>query len=129
MRFKDLEGVYELSGVDNSTQKLTIYGDDVECNTILFVLNDITYKAVENPDDGYRSFCEALKVCKNKVTNRFPSHKVVGKMKNGNCEIIQFFDIKTNEVVLEIGTDNYDDYYPYCVMRWIPQNLAINIGK
>ncbi len=42
---------------------------------------------------------------------------------------IQFFDAVTNKLVLEIGTDNADDYYPYCVMDWHPENLAININK
>ena len=123
---KGLEGVHELSGVDDTVEILKVYGKEQERNVILFILDGITYKAVENPDDGYRSYCKNLVICKDKVSTRFPSHLVVGKMKNGNCTIIQFFDIKTNEVGLEIGTDNYDNYYPYCVMNWNPQNLAIN---
>lgn len=33
-------------------------------------------------------------------------------------DTIQFIDVVTGKVVLEIGTDNTDDYYPYCVMNW-----------
>ena len=44
-------------------------------------------------------------------------------------DTIQFIDVVTGKVVLEVGTDITDDYYPYCVLRWSPQNLAINVGK
>ena len=42
---------------------------------------------------------------------------------------IQFVDVITEKIVLEVGTDNTDDYYPYCVMYWTPENLSINIDK
>ena len=44
-------------------------------------------------------------------------------------DIIQFIDATTGKIVLEVGTDNTAYYYPYCVLHWSPENLAINAGK
>jgi hypothetical protein len=57
----------------------------------------------------------------------------MGKMKDNDTysvnDTIQFIDVVTGKVVLEVGTDNTDDYYPYCVMNWYPENLACNVGR
>jgi hypothetical protein len=42
-------------------------------------------------------------------------------------DTIQFIDVVTGKIVLEIGTDNTDDYYLYCVMNCNPENLVINV--
>ena len=34
--------------------------------------------------------------------------------------------IATGRVVLRVGTDNYDDYYPMCILEFVPQALAAN---
>lgn len=44
-------------------------------------------------------------------------------------DVIQFYDVVTNKIVLELGTESVDDYYPCCVMSWHPENLAININR
>ena len=43
-------------------------------------------------------------------------------------EAMEKVDALTTELscVLEVGTENTDDYYPYCVMSWHPENLYIN---
>ena len=88
---------------------------------------------IEDPDDGYRSHCKELEVCNEVVSNNFPAQKVMGKMKDNDTysvnDTIQFIDVVTGKVVLEVGTDNTDDYYPYCVMNWSPENLACNVGR
>ncbi len=45
------------------------------------------------------------------------------------CDVLQLLDAVTNEVVLEIGTDDFNDYYPCCVMNWYPEKLHINKEK
>ena|SRR5690554_4167382 len=128
MKLKDLVGLHDLSGVDVATE---MYGGDV-VNVVRFVLDGKTYKATEDPDDGYRSYLAEIEVTDEKVTNNFPPQKVVGTMKVAGWyehDTILFIDIVTGKVVLKVGTDDVSDYYPYCVLRWHPENLAINIGR
>lgn len=134
MELKDLVGEHELSGVDTTTEKVKQYGDYYEdCEVVRFVIDGKTYKATEDPDDGYRSYMKELEVTDEKVTNVFPPQKVIGKMKADSDwetnDTIQFIDAVTGKVVLEVGTDNTDDYYPYCVLHWSPENLAVNVGR
>jgi hypothetical protein len=131
MELKDLVGPHELSGVDMAREVITTYGDEKEeVDVVLFILDGITYKAVEDPSDGYRSYCRDVVVCEDKVSNTFPPQQVIASMKEdegySNNDTIQFTDVVTGKVVLQVGTDNHDDYYPYCVMVWNPENLAIN---
>jgi len=121
MKLSDLVGMHELSGVDTTQE------DDVD--VVRFVLDGTTYKATEDPDDGYRSYLKEITVCAEDVSNNFPPQKVVGKMKDGgSSDLIQFIDATTGKVALEVGTDNYNDYYPMCVLSWHPENLACNSG-
>lgn len=133
MELKDLVGEHELSGVDTAKESVKQYGDYHEdCDVVRFIIDGKTYKAIEDPDDGYRSYLNELEVTDEKVANGFPPQKVVGKMKEDKDwetnDIIQFIDSVTNKVVLEIGTENTGDYYPYCVLHWNPENLGINKG-
>lgn len=128
----DLVGKHILSGVDISSEDIKIYSTYEHVNTIKFTLDNVTYKVTEYPDDGYRSHMREIFICNESVSNKFVAHEVIGKMKGSskyeNCEIIQFFDTSTEKVVLEIGTDNSDDYYPSFVMRFNPENLDINVS-
>jgi len=134
MELKNLIGLHKLSGVDTTTERVKKWTDHYEdANVVRFVLGGKTYKAIEDHDDGYRSHCKELVVCDEVVSNNFHPQKVWGKMKDNNTystnDTIQFIDVVTGRVVLEVGTDNTDNYYPYCVMNWNPENLAINKGK
>lgn len=128
MDFKELEGERYLSGVDEVIQEIEKYGYKEDVNIVRFVIDGITYKAIEDPDDGYRSYLSDLETSNETVSNIFEPHKVIVKVKEGE-DIIEFTDSVTNKVVLEIGTDTSCDYYPFCVMYWRPENLACNIGK
>ena len=57
IELKDLVGEFVLTGVDtDSTQYKSEWQDGYEdCNTLSFIFNDITFTAIEDPDDGYRS--------------------------------------------------------------------------
>ena len=125
MELKDLVGIHELSGLDQATFDAG-YGYD-DAVAFHLILDDITYKIMEDPCDGYRSYLGEITVCTDNVTNKFPPQIVEGKMStDAYRDVIIFTDIYTDKIVLEIGTDNCDDYYPCCVMNWQPENLAIN---
>lgn len=133
MELKDLVGIHDLSGVDTTVEKVKIWSSYENVEVVRFVLDGITYKAIENPDDGYRSLCKELLVCNEAVSNKFPPQKVRGSVKgntSGNMhDVIQFYDLISHKLVLEVGTNYVDDYYPCWVMGWYPQNLACNIGR
>ena len=133
MELKDLIGEHYLSGVDLYSQKIKRYGYTDTAEVVRFVLDDKTYKAIEDPDDGYRSYLGELEITDEKISNNFPAQRVIGVMRPNdtysNNNTIEFIDVITNKLVLAVGTDNFDDYYPVCVFEWNPQNLAINIGK
>lgn len=132
MEIKDLVGEHLLSGVDISTEP-TKHKLVESARVIRFVLDGITYKAIEDPDDGELSFLQELKVTDEKIKNTFEPQKVIGKMKDNNTytanDTIQFIDVVTGKIVLEFGTDEVDHFYPYCVMNWSPENLACNVGR
>ena len=48
------------------------------------------------------------------VKNTFPAVK------------LELLDCKTGKTVLEVGTENTDDYYPCFVANWSPENMACN---
>lgn len=129
----DLIGLHKLSGVDYSTEHIKDYGDMQQCNAINFVLDGITYTAVEDANDGYRSAMREIKVSHFKVTNRFKPVKVVGTMRlqidSDGCDILDLIDVITGKIVLSVGTNHLHDYYPSFVYEWTPENLCLNQGK
>lgn len=129
INLNSLKGKHFLSGVDFGIHKWKDkYRED--SNTMIFILDDITYEAIEDPSDGYRSCLDSLVITNKKVKNTFTKHEVLCRKKKedkyANHDTLEFIDVITGEIVLEVGTDNYDDWYPCCVMRWCPENLAIN---
>lgn len=131
LSLEDLIGDHELSGVDESS--LSVEDDcgyKADVDIVRFTLDNVTYKATEDPSDGYRSYLEGIEITEEKPRNQFIPHAVIGKMKPKDdyqtSEIIQFFDKVTGELVFEVGTDDTEDYYPFCVMFWNPEGLAMN---
>lgn len=130
MELSDLIGEHTLTAVELGVEKATaIYEEDA--NTIAFTLDGVTYLAKEDGNDGYRSYCDELEIVDMELKNKFPSQKVVGvMMKNSSHQtndVIQFLNPDTNAVILEVGTENTDDYYPSCVMSFNPENMSINL--
>lgn len=41
-------------------------------------------------------------------------------------DILVFVDVKNGKEILKVGTGNTDDYYPYCVLEYTPENLSCN---
>ena len=96
---------------------------------IIFILNNETYKAKEDENDGYRSSLGYVSKTNDVCKNTFSSHKVKTRWKSNVYEenhTIEFVDVISGRPVLEIGTDNWDDYYPCCRLNFMCDNLAIN---
>ena len=118
---EDLVGEHILSGVESNT----IPGPEVDCITLSFILDDITFSACEDAEDGYRSSMKEL-ILGGKVNNTFPGIKVNIEYDNtSNCDILNFIDIITKKIVLSIGTDNVDDYYPCFVNSWATTKICV----
>ena len=128
MELEDLVGMHELSGVDRGSTKGGYCDED--CETIAFVLDGITYIAQEDPSDGYRSAMKEITVSSLEIKNRFNPQRVLCRMKDeSQCEsydVLEIIDIETGKVVLSVGTGNNDDYYPYWVAEFTPENMACN---
>jgi len=128
MELKDLIGKHVLSGVDMSNKSIGMYEDDFEdCQVIDFVLDGKTYTAIEDPEDGYRSCMSEIKESEELVSNTFVGQEVVAKMRDN--DVLELIDINTGKTVLAVGTGNTDDYYPYFVAEFTPENMSVNSGK
>ena len=108
---EDLVGTHELSGVGRNI---------IECdaNSFSFILDGITFTAIEDPEDGYRSTMKELFIG-GEIKNTFKPVEV-------EC-ILHDKTLRMNykdKLVLEVGTDNYDDYYPVFVNHWNPENIG-----
>lgn len=132
MELKDFTGKHFLSGFDTTSIPNWDNADQDYDGSIIarFVVDGVTYNAIENPDDGLRSFLDEIVITNEEVTNSFPPQEVIGHMVGDDrMYVIEFIDVVTGKTVLGIGTDHTDDLYPFCVMNWFPQNLAINQNR
>ena len=108
-------GEHELGGVDMSGS-----GD---ANGVVFVVDGVSYQALEDESDGYRSMLGELKVVDAPVKNVFQAVRCVGKMRG---EILELTDAQSGKTVLELGTDDSDDYYPSFVCNFTPEAMSVN---
>lgn len=126
------DGKAFLSGIDTVTVKVGYYGE--ECSDgVLFQLNGKNYLCYYDPEDGYRStsrFFETTQKCK----YTFPPQPVLVEQYDARYGE-DFYGTSTHgikiyneqkELILWVGTDNYDDYYPVAIFEYYPENLPIN---
>ena len=115
--FKNLEGAV-----------LDYYGADTGDNT--FKIDDIVFKVLEDPDDGYRSHLGAIDYTDNHSSLFFSQSiaQVIIETYHGRNEEYsegdqgyQLVDVEDGHVWLEFGTDNTDDYYPMFAFRQMPK--------
>lgn len=123
---ESLVGKHTLSGVDMFD--VPPGKDDYEsANAIRFTLDGVTYVAVEDPDDGYRSMLDRVELSDTPTTNAFPGCLVLASMDaDTNNDTLELRDVKNGKVVLRVGTDQAHDYYPWFVAEWTPENMAQN---
>ncbi len=127
----DLVGAHDLTGCDLSVEKVETYCGSEDANVIRFTLDGTTYTAVESPDDGYRSSMDRIFSEDAVLRNIFVAVKVVARKKpdgdhGDKNDTLELIDVQTGKVVLEVGTDNVEDYYPCFVGTFNPQNMAPN---
>jgi hypothetical protein len=127
-----LIGEHTLDAVDTFVERVKQYGDAFEdANAIRFRLDGIAYTATEDPSDGYRSYLGTLFASDAaEVRNVFPPVRVLARKKADEPhqvnDTLELIDVVTGKVVLEVGTDNTDDYYPSFVSAFWPENMATN---
>lgn len=99
------------------------------------IIDGNTYLAVEDADDGYRSYAyirpleEYERV---EVINQFEpqlvyaeSFREVDESEYIDREVIVLKN-KFNQTVLKISTDHSDEYYPFGIVEYHPENLPCN---
>lgn len=88
-----------------------------------FKLGECIFEAIEDPDDGYRSYLQSIPLLDNREIERL--NKYFFKFPLALVEVTKDEDFtylvdKNNHFWLTIGTDNTDDYYPYFVFTYEP---------
>lgn len=128
-----LVGERLLSGVDGDTMRLKQYEwrEEEPCEVLRFVLDGITYEAIEDPSDGYRSNMAGCYITDTPVKNTFAPVKVIGRWRtkgeySGTDEVLELIDAANGKVILSVGTSNVDDYYPSFEAHWTPEDMAVN---
>jgi hypothetical protein len=131
----DLVGEHVLDAVDFSDESIKCsYGEGFEdCPACRFRLDGIVYVAVEAPDDGYRSHCREIAIDPAAtMKNTFPAVSVIGRYRtkgeNGETDdVIEFIDMHTSNVILEVGTLDIDEYYQEYVATFSPELMTGNV--
>jgi len=133
IEMKSLVGEHILSGCDESKQGIKDEDWHVEdANCLNFVLDGTTYTAIEDYQDGYRSCMKKLIVSDYQVKNTFTPIRVLITYREksqdylAQAEILDIFDIANGKRVIEVGTDNFNDYYPVFVASFSPENMSSN---
>lgn len=134
MELVSLVGTHQLSGVETGQTIIrNIWGEQDNCQFVKFTLDGVHYMAIEDPDDGYRSMCRDLVISDEPPKYSFPPQTMICTMKERDRDIfgeehdvIVMKDSITGEIVLEVGTGNYRDYYPYYHFEYNPEGMACN---
>jgi hypothetical protein len=150
MDFAEFDGkVFTLDAADYATtQYVSPYGySKGQANSLLFRLDGVVYEAIEDDEDDYRSSLGELRQpgdvpmvnvftpthvkCEH-ITSRgghdVESEQFTWYMPRRDCDILRFTATGNGKTVLEVGTDNTEDYYPSCVLSFFPQDLPANAG-
>lgn len=125
MNLQDLVGEHLLDAVDFGSVKKESWGGGYEdCQTMRFRLDGIVYVALEDPSDGYRSCMESLQIATDEPANRFPPVRVVARYRDRSgynaADVLEIIVASNGKTVIEVGTENSDDYYPSFVAHFNP---------
>ena len=112
---------------------LDYYGADEADST--FKVDGIVFKALEDPDDGYRSYLGAIDYSEQHSSIFFKS--AIARVRLERFEIekrddedsmhvraqagYRLVDLDDDHIWLTFGTDYYDDYYPYFIFKHTPK--------
>lgn len=140
MKLSELVGTHVMTGVETGTVQIKDWRDKFfeNCNYVKFKLDGVTYMAVEDPDDGYRSCCRDLEIVDERCRISLPQILVECKMRGNSYygfnskeinDILEFYDAGNNQMFMAVGTGNTEDYYPYFVFEYKPELLSCNVMK
>lgn len=127
----DLVGEHLLDAVDMCTESLKAqWGDHFEdCEVMRFRLDGKVYTAVSDPGDGYRSSMDRLSVTDDPIRNSFAPVRVLARKKDDDQyqknDVLQLINISNGKIVMEVGTDNIDDYYPGFISFFDPAAIGL----
>ena len=129
--FDTLVGPHWLTGWDHGITPGNPQRYEEDASHVRFVLDGVTYRASEDPSDGYRSCLGSLAIepaDAAPVPHIPPTYVIARKSSNVDHDVLEFVT-EHDALVLEIGTSNSDDYYPSFVGAFYPENLPVNAGK
>lgn len=114
MRFEDVLGCeVDFYGVDNNAFKL---GSDV-------------FEAIEDPDDGYRSYLRSVEVRDVEGLIFFERPlarvRVIRNDDGGRFDGYSLVDVVEGHTWLRFGTDDLDDYYPSFRFEYVPLSAGL----
>jgi hypothetical protein len=107
--------------------------------TYEFKLDDIIFRVLEDPNDGYRSCLGVIEY--GEQSNSIFFRTSVAKVRietysdldrdayNSACQGYRLVDVDDGHIWLEFGTDNTDDYYPYFIFRHMPKEVEIETSR
>ena len=113
------EGWHELSGFCDTTTKPEEYSDE-EVNALIVRIDGMDYICFEDPGDGYRSHSEIMP-SEQECTNTFPPQRIYVKYYERHDDIGMEIYNPDFGLILLIGTDHADDYYPVARWEWHPE--------
>lgn len=140
MELRNLVGIHLMTGIETGTVKIKSWWSEEEddCNYVKFRLDGVTYMAVEDPDDGYRCYCRELEIEDGECRTSLPDIIVECKMRDDvhddiwgteENDILEFYDINNKQMFMAVGTGNTNDYYPYFMFEYMPEELSCNATK
>jgi len=106
-----------------------------ECaNGVCFILDDKHYYALEDPDDGYRSYMYIKEADKKICKRTFPPQEVYVKnfeyrdneWHDGPTDALYIMNADDNSIILKLEETHWDSYYPSANWEYHPENLSIN---
>lgn len=134
-------GEHWLDAVDFDSTQINQWGNHYEdANVMRIRLDGVCYTVTEDPSDGYRSSLgEIFRSDGKDMVNVFNPQWVYGRWKdqsdvrhddpNNLSDVIEIIDLWTHKVIIEVGTDHTDEWYPSFVASFHPENMNINKGK
>lgn len=132
IELKSLCGLHKLSGVGFKNEDMkSDYGNQYSPRVMIFRLDNKNYKAIEDDNDGYRSSMDSLEITDECPSEIFKAIKVLvrhtttheGAYSSDDDNMLEFIDIKTGQIILEVGTENCGDYYPGFVATFHKERL------
>ncbi|MFW6028786.1 MAG: hypothetical protein ACOCRO_00885 [Halanaerobiales bacterium] len=126
---EDFECQHFLSGVEFDSTDPRSGSDENKANRMTLIIDDIPFGFVEDPTDGYRSSMKCVELSDAVVRNTFnPILLNFTYWDEEHHELLvahlpNIQEKKLETAVLQVGTDNTDDYYPCYVDYWSPEKL------